>query len=213
MRNRPRLAAARRSGRSGFKVARTSDSGEIMLGKMVEALQLSSAQDACRHTLRIQTITIIWMSVEAAVSLWAAWAAWTARSRRCSALAATASLNCSRRSVWAERPAATVAGVLLFALAAFVALASVFTLLGWSEPRLTKLGVAILLVAAVFCHGLLRGSVAWRRLSAALRSKTDATESAMCGYFSLIALAGLLLNSFWHISWADPVCSMPAPLD
>jgi divalent metal cation (Fe/Co/Zn/Cd) transporter len=42
--------------------------------------------------------------------------------------------------------------------------------------------------------------------STALRA--DAAESAMCGYLSLIALAGLLLNAIWEVSWADPVAAL-----
>ena len=49
----------------------------------------------------------------------------------------------------AERRAARVAGALLFALAAFVAITSVASLLGYSEPKPTLLGIAILVAAAV----------------------------------------------------------------
>src|SRR2546430_1662092 len=55
-----------------------------------------------------------------------------------------------KESELVERRAAIIAGILLFALAAFVAGASIITLLGRSEPRPTSLGIAILLVAAVF---------------------------------------------------------------
>jgi len=30
----------------------------------------------------------------------------------------------------------------------------------------------------------------------------------MCGYLSLIALAGLVFNAIWRISWADPVAAV-----
>jgi divalent metal cation (Fe/Co/Zn/Cd) transporter len=42
--------------------------------------------------------------------------------------------------------------------------------------------------------------------SAAL--KADATESAVCGYLSLIALAGLLANAIFHSPWADPIAAL-----
>jgi divalent metal cation (Fe/Co/Zn/Cd) transporter len=41
--------------------------------------------------------------------------------------------------------------------------------------------------------------------SASLRA--DATESALCGYLSLIALAGLLANVSFHAPWADPIAA------
>jgi len=48
-----------------------------------------------------------------------------------------------------ERRAARVAGTLLFALAAFVAVTSVTSLLGYHQPKPTFLGIAILVAAAV----------------------------------------------------------------
>ena len=55
-----------------------------------------------------------------------------------------------------------------------------------------------------------------RQLSAAAGSaalRADATESAICGYLALIALAGLAVNAIWRISWADPVAALvPLPL-
>ena len=48
----------------------------------------------------------------------------------------------------AESRAARVAGALLVALAAFVAITSVASLMGYSEPRPTFLGIAILVAAA-----------------------------------------------------------------
>lgn len=41
--------------------------------------------------------------------------------------------------------------------------------------------------------------------SAALRA--DATESAVCGYLGLIALAGLAANAIWKVNWADPLAA------
>jgi divalent metal cation (Fe/Co/Zn/Cd) transporter len=42
--------------------------------------------------------------------------------------------------------------------------------------------------------------------SAALRA--DAAESAVCGYLALIALAGLIVNAIWKVTWADPVAAL-----
>ena len=108
----------------------------------------------------------------------------------------------------AERRAAQIAGVLLFVLAACAATASVIALFGYSEPRPTLLGIAILIAAAAFMPLLAREK---RRLSAATGSaalRADAAESALCAYLSLIALAGLVANTVWHVWWADPVAAM-----
>ena len=34
------------------------------------------------------------------------------------------------------------------------------------------------------------------------------TESAVCGYLALIALAGLAVNAIWRLSWADPIAAL-----
>ena len=106
----------------------------------------------------------------------------------------------------AERRAARVAGALLFALAAFVAITSVTSLLGYSEPKPTFLGIAILVAAAAVMPWLAKEK---RRLSGATGSaalRADAAQSALCAYLSLIALAGLAINAIWHVKWADPSC-------
>jgi divalent metal cation (Fe/Co/Zn/Cd) transporter len=108
----------------------------------------------------------------------------------------------------AERRAARVAGALLFTLAAFVAVTSVTSLVGYNEPKPTLRGIAILVAAPVVMPWLAEEK---RRLSrgtgsAALRA--DAAQSALCAYLSLIALAGLAINSMWHLKWADPLAAL-----
>jgi len=108
----------------------------------------------------------------------------------------------------AERRAARVAGALLFALAAFVAVTSVTSLLGYSEPKPTLLGIAILVAAAAVMPWLAKEK---RRLSGATGSaalRADAAQSALCAYLSLIALAGLAINVICHVKWADPIAAL-----
>ena len=108
----------------------------------------------------------------------------------------------------AERRAARVAGALLFALAAYVAITSVASLLGYSEPKPTLLGIAILVAAALVMPWLAKQK---RRLSGATGSaalRADAAQSALCAYLSLIALAGLAINAIWPLKWADPTAAL-----
>jgi divalent metal cation (Fe/Co/Zn/Cd) transporter len=114
----------------------------------------------------------------------------------------------TRASEGAERRAARIAGGLLFALAAYVVFASVMSLLGYSEPRTSYLGMAVLAVAAFVMPWLAREK---RRLSALTGSaalRADAAESALCAYLSVIALIGLVLHAVRHITWADPVAAL-----
>lgn len=183
---------------------------------MESALPVPAA--ATLHCIRrIQTITIAWMSAEAVVSLSAAW---MAHSPALLAFGGDSGIELLSAVVvyWrfrskgsderTEKLAARITGSLLFALAAYVALVAALTLLGHREVRPSFLGIVVLIVAAVVMPLLAQQK---RRLSAATGSaalRADAAESALCGYLSIIALAGLVANAFWGITWADPVAAL-----
>jgi divalent metal cation (Fe/Co/Zn/Cd) transporter len=183
---------------------------------MASVLQIAWP-DAIRRIQRVQTLTIAWMSVEAVVSLFAAW---RARSPVLLAFGGDSAIELFSAVVvlWrfrtsvahedVEKRAARVAGALLFALAALVVITSVTSLLGYSEPTPTFLGIAILIAAAAVMPWLAKEK---RRLSAATGSaalRADAAQSALCAYLSLIALAGLAINAIWHVGWADPIAAL-----
>jgi divalent metal cation (Fe/Co/Zn/Cd) transporter len=183
---------------------------------MASALQIASP-DTSRRIRRVQTLTIAWMSVEALVSLLAAW---RARSPALLAFGGDSAIELFSAIVvlWrfragvehehTEKRAARVAGTLLFALAALVAITSGTSLLGYSEPKPTFLGIAILIAAAAVMPWLAKEK---RRLSGATASATlraDAAQSALCAYLSVLALAGLAINAIWHVRWADPLAAL-----
>jgi divalent metal cation (Fe/Co/Zn/Cd) transporter len=170
-----------------------------------------------RRVVRIQVLTLVWMTVEAVASLGAAWFARSpvllgfggdSAVELLSAAVVLWRFNSPSRGDDAERQAARIAGGLLFVLAAFVALASVLTLLGHVQARPSPIGIALLILAAAVMPWLAKQK---RRLSAATGSaalRADAAESAVCGYLALIALAGLAVNAIWRVSWADPVAAL-----
>jgi len=182
---------------------------------MASVLQIASP-DTIRRIHRVQTVTIAWMSVEAVVSLFAAW---RASSPALLAFGGDSAIELFSAVVvlWrfrttahenAERRAARVAGALLVALAAYVAITSVASLLGYGEPNPTLLGIAILVAAAAVMPWLAKEK---RRLSGATGSaalRADAAQSALCAYLSLIALAGLAINAIWRVKWADPIAAL-----
>jgi divalent metal cation (Fe/Co/Zn/Cd) transporter len=183
---------------------------------MASVLQTTSP-DAIRRIQRVQTVTIAWMSVEAAVSLFAAWRAHSpalvafggdSGIELFSAVAVLWRFRANSAQEQAERRASRIAGALLFTLAAYIAFTSVTSLLGYSEPKPTFLGIAILVAAAVVMPWLAKEK---RRLSGATCSaalRADAAQSALCAYLSLIALAGLAINAIWHVKWADPIAAL-----
>lgn len=200
-----------RSGRS-----KKSGRPATILNQMASVLHIASP-DAIRRVRRLQVITLAWMSVEAVVSLFSAW---KARSPALLAFggdsvielfsAAVVLVN-FRSSVDRKRVArktASVAGALLFALAAFIAVSSAFSLMGYSEPGATLPGVVVLIAALGIMPWLAKEkrSLSGATGNAALRA--DATQSAVCAYLALIALVGLVANAVWHVPWADPVAGL-----
>jgi divalent metal cation (Fe/Co/Zn/Cd) transporter len=183
---------------------------------MASVLQIASP-DAIRRIQRVQAVTIAWMSAEAVVSLFAAW---RARSPALLAFGGDGAIELFSAVVvlWrfrasdahedVEKRAARAAGTLLFLLAAFVAILSLISLLGYGSPQPTLLGIAILVAAAAVMPWLTKEK---RLLSGATGSaalRADAAQSALCAYLSVIALAGLAINAIWHVKWADPIAAL-----
>jgi divalent metal cation (Fe/Co/Zn/Cd) transporter len=173
--------------------------------------------EIARRIIRIQILTLVWMMIEAVVSLSAAWAARSpallgfggdSAVELLSAAAVLRRFYLPSDEGHEEERAAKIAGGLLFALAAFVAFTSFLTLLGRVEARPSPVGIALLILAAIFMPWLARQK---RKLSVATGSealRADATESSVCGYLALIALAGLVVNAIWRVTWADPIAAL-----
>jgi divalent metal cation (Fe/Co/Zn/Cd) transporter len=174
-------------------------------------------QDTIRRIQRIQTVTIVWMTVEAAISLVAAR---MARSPALLAFGGDSAIELLSAIVvfWrfrahpdqeqSEKLAARIAAVLLFILAAYVTVVSALTLLGYSEPKTAYVGIAVLVAAAAIMPWLAREK---RKLSAITGSaalRADAAESALCAYHAMVALVGLGINAIWHLPWADPIAAL-----
>ena len=173
----------------------------------------SGLTDISRRVLRLQVLTIAWMTVEAVVSLGAAWhyhspALFAFGGDSLVELLSAAVVFWRFRFELNEARAARIAGALLFMLAGLVVLTSALNLLGYREAQRSPVGIGILLAAAVVMPWL---ATRKRRLAAITSSaalRADAVESALCGYVAWIALAGLVVNAIWSKSWADPVAAL-----
>jgi divalent metal cation (Fe/Co/Zn/Cd) transporter len=175
------------------------------------------ATDLLRRVVRLQVLTIVWMSIEAIVALVAAW---TARSPALlgfggdsaielfSAIIVLWRFRSKPDSAVAEKLAARMAGGLLFFVAVFVIGSSGLSLLGYRAPQPSFAGITLLIVAAIGMPWLARQKQKLATQVASVSLKADATESALCGYLSLIALAGLLANLIFHAPWADPISAL-----
>jgi divalent metal cation (Fe/Co/Zn/Cd) transporter len=183
----------------------------------VDAAQLSTPPEIRRRILWIQAFTIVWMTAEAGVALASAWQAGSpallgfggdSLIELLSAAVVLRRFRDEREDERTEKRTAQVGGILLFALAAFVVIASAAALLGYREVRTSLVGILLLLIAAIVMPWLAKEKrhLAAKTGSAALRA--DAAESALCGYMAWIALAGLVVNAVWKNHWTDPLAAL-----
>jgi divalent metal cation (Fe/Co/Zn/Cd) transporter len=165
----------------------------------------------------LQVVTLVWMLLEFGIS---AFAAFTAHSPAMLAFgsdslvelfsAVIVLLQWSPRMRISERSAHRTAGVLLFALAAVVAVIAVGSLALRMQPETSRSGMGITIAALIAMPVLasLKRREARRSNNAALAA--DAVQSATCAYIALITLAGLAINAAFHIPWFDSLAALAA---
>jgi divalent metal cation (Fe/Co/Zn/Cd) transporter len=108
----------------------------------------------------------------------------------------------------AERISLRIVGVCFLALAAYVAIDSIYALLHKSGPERSLLGIAIG-VAALFVMPLLAREK--RNVGRAVGSPAmiaDSQQTQFCTYLSAVLVAGLLLNFFLGWWWSDSVAAL-----
>jgi divalent metal cation (Fe/Co/Zn/Cd) transporter len=179
----------------------------------MSAATSSELPDVSRRVLQLQVLTIVWMTVEAVVSLGTAWrshspALFAFGGDSLIELLSAAVVFWRFRFELNEARAARIAGVLLFALAGLVMLTSVLNFLGYREAQRSLVGIGILLVAAVVMPSFANRKRRLGAIAASTALKADAAQSALCAYMAWIALVGLLVNAIWGISWADSVAAL-----
>jgi divalent metal cation (Fe/Co/Zn/Cd) transporter len=106
--------------------------------------------------------------------------------------------------------AARWAGLLLFGLAVVVGLTAVVALGRNNQPATSWIGIGITIAALAIMPGL-----AWfkRRVARATDNHAlaaDAVQSATCAYLAAVTLAGLALNTVFHIRWIDSIAALAA---
>jgi divalent metal cation (Fe/Co/Zn/Cd) transporter len=183
----------------------------------------SSRNSYLRLGVWIELATIVWMTVEAAIALAVGF---TTRSVSLQGFGIDSVIELLAGSIllwrllveshggsdtrveWAERRAAWITAISLFALAVYIVGDSTFALLTRTQPEASWWGIALAIAAAIFMPLLWQGKlrVARRIHSAAL--KADAACSVSCAYMSLTLLTGLLLNRFLGWWWADPLAGL-----
>jgi divalent metal cation (Fe/Co/Zn/Cd) transporter len=176
----------------------------------------ATAADVVPAIKRIQWLTAAWMTIEVLVALSAAA---LSHSVALAAFGGDSAIELFSAAVvlWrfhtvrskAEETAAKITGWLLIALALFISWQSLYTLLGSGPtPQPSFLGIGLLLVAGLVMPWLGRRKRELASVANSTSLRADAAQSSVCAYMSWIALAGLILNSFARIPWADPVAAL-----
>jgi divalent metal cation (Fe/Co/Zn/Cd) transporter len=107
-----------------------------------------------------------------------------------------------------ERVALKIIALSFFALAAYVTVESVRSLLGAEAAEHSTVGIVLAAVSLVVMPLL---SYVQRRAGRELGSASavaDSKQTLLCTYLSGVLLVGLLLNSLFGWSWADPIAAM-----
>ncbi len=185
--------------------------------------RLSARHEQLRLGVGIEVVTIVWMVIEAGVALSVGFASRSvslegfgidsiieliAGGMLLWRLLVESRGGSQERVEWAERRAAWVTALGLFALACYIVADSGWTLLARTHPVSSWWGVGLALAAAIMMPLLWQGKlrVAKRIGSAAL--KADAMCSITCAYMSVTLLVGLLLNHVFGWWWADPLSAL-----
>lgn len=107
-----------------------------------------------------------------------------------------------------ERTTHKIIGWSFLALAAYVVVDSANALVGREPPERSMVGLVLLALSAVVMPMLARAK---RRVARAMTSRaleSEATQTSLCAYLSVIALAGVALNAAFGWWWADPIAAL-----
>ena len=171
---------------------------------------------------RLEWITLGWMAVEAAVALASGIAA-SSITLLAFGLDSLIELASAGVLIWrlavelrhgqdfserAERLASRIGGVLLLALALYVAASAAWGLWTREGAEFSPVGLAVALAAIPIMYVLAgrKLDIADKLGSRAMR--TDAVESIACGWLSFVVVIGLLAQLFTGLWWIDAVTSL-----
>lgn len=107
-----------------------------------------------------------------------------------------------------ERTALRLIAVSFFALAAYVSVDALRSLVTGGDADPSPVGIALAVSSLLVMPLLVRAK---RRVGRELGSATvdaDATQTELCTYLSAVLLAGLLLNATLGWTWADPLVAL-----
>src|SRR6185437_4036510 len=189
---------------------------------MEHRIRIGSEAPCCEDSLTLspavlwlQSITLIWMMVECAVSLYAAK---TAHSVALLAFGSDSLVELLSASVVLlsffpsfrvpKEQAARWAGNLLYVLAGIIVVIAVTSLVHGIRPETSRSGIAITIAALAIMPVLALSKRKLANISGNRALAADAVQSATCAYLAGITLLGLVANAVFHNHWIDPVAAL-----
>ena len=194
-------------------------------GSLHVASQKTSPSSSMKLALRLEGITLIWMVIEASVSIGAGIAA---GSLLLVAFGVDSVIELISASVlfWRlgkearervsdkasierlERKAGRISSYLLYALSGYVVLQAIYGFTHSHNADTSYLGIAVAIIAALGMPLLAKAKI---RVADEIGSKAlraDAMETFTCGYLSWVLLVGLAVNALLHWWWLDAAASL-----
>jgi divalent metal cation (Fe/Co/Zn/Cd) transporter len=186
-------------------------------------VQVRSAGSYLHQARAAQWMTVAWMVIEGAVAIAAGIAA---RSVALTAFGVDSGIELFSSIVvlrrllqrtpsdergsmtGGERTATRLVGFALYGLIVYIVLSAGVALVFRFEPAASPIGIGLTIASLLIMAVLWR----WRLVladrlgSPALRG--DAACSMVCLYMAGVALAGLILNQFFGLWWADPIAAI-----
>lgn len=176
-----------------------------------------------RRGVRIEVVTVLWMVIEAAVSIGAGI---VAHSILLTAFGIDSVIELISGGVLLWRLSAEVGGgdververiehratwlvaITLALLCVYVLVTSIYGLVTQAKPESSLVGIAVSLAAVVIMPwlGISKRRIAGRIDSDALRG--DAAETFTCAYMAATVLVGLALNALFHWWWAEYIAAL-----
>ena len=107
-----------------------------------------------------------------------------------------------------ERKASKLVGYGLCALIAYIVLSAAVAVVFRIEPHASPVGIALTIASLVIMAALWRWRLALADRLGSPALHGDAACSMVCLYLAAVALAGLVLNQFFGLWWADPLAAI-----
>ena len=107
-----------------------------------------------------------------------------------------------------EKVALRIIAFSFFGLALYVTIDAVRSLFGIGEARHSIVGITLAAVSLAVMPVLSWAQRRAGRELGSLSAVADSKQTLLCTYLSAVLLVGLLLNSLFGWSWADPIAAM-----